>query len=205
MKEKRLSTPIAPEDLTGLDTGDLVYLDGHLVTGRDEIHLRVVRQGRTLPADLRGLGIYHAGPIMRKRSLYTEEWEILSAGPTTSMRMESCEAEFLEAAGARIIVGKGGMGPKTAEACRRLGAIHTVFPGGCAVLAASRVEAVEGVRWLDLGMAEAMWILRVKDFGPLIVSIDVRGNNLFENRRRLIGQRREAALKELLPSLRFME
>ena len=211
MMEKHLSTPLTSADLVELRVGDMVYLSGLMVTGRDDVHLRVVRQGRPAPVDLSGLAIYHAGPIVREvpepgmQWQPLHKWEVLSVGPTTSMRMESCEAEFLETTGARLIVGKGGMGAKTAEACRRLGAIHTVFPGGCAVLAAARVEAVEGVHWLDLGMGEAMWVLRVRDFGPLVVSIDTAGNNLFENNRRFFEERKEAALEALLPHVRFME
>jgi L(+)-tartrate dehydratase beta subunit len=124
-------------------------------------------------------------------------WRVISIGPTTSMRMEQLEAEFIASTGIRLIVGKGGMGPKTADACRRHGAVHAVFPGGCAVLAAGRVEAVERVEWLDLGMPEALWIMRVRDFGPLIVSIDVRGNNLFENNKKAFAEQKEKALAEI--------
>jgi L(+)-tartrate dehydratase beta subunit len=219
--KKILSTPIGAGDLAGLKTGDIVYLNGTLVTGRDLVYERIVLEGRASPVDLRGLAVFHAGPIVRDSGLMRDrqarvsgqargvaglmadqccpaegggaqaaapqgggfppinQWEMVAVGPTTSMRMESCQAEFLELSGARLIVGKGGMGAKTADACRRLGAAHMVFPGGCAVLAAARVEAVEAVYWLELGMAEAMWVLRVKDFGPLVVSIDAAGNNLF--------------------------
>ncbi|MCL1815739.1 MAG: L(+)-tartrate dehydratase subunit beta [Treponema sp.] len=202
MFEKHLFTPIESADLAELHLGDFVYLNGSLVTGRDDVHLRIARLGQPSPVDLCGMAIYHAGPIMRK--IY-DRWETVSAGPTTSMRMESCQAEFLETTGAKLIVGKGGMGAKTAEACRRLGTVHTVFPGGCAVLAAARVETVEAVHWLDLGMGEAMWVLRVKDFGPLIVSIDTEGNNLFENSGRLFEERKTAALETLKPHIQFME
>ncbi|MDR2470973.1 MAG: L(+)-tartrate dehydratase subunit beta [Treponema sp.] len=206
MTEKRLATPLRREDLADLRTGDTVYLSGILVTGRDDVHLRVAIRGRTSPANLSGGAIFHAGPITRRTPEPAPgEWELIAVGPTTSMRMESCQGAFLEKTGARLIVGKGGMGPATAEACRRLGAVHTVFPGGCAVLAAAAVEAVEGVHWLDLGMPEAMWVLRVRDFGPLIVSIDTLGNNLFEDNKRRFEERKEAAMETLRPHLRFME
>jgi L(+)-tartrate dehydratase beta subunit len=194
MMEKRLTTPVNAEDLAELRIGDLVYLSGSLVTGRDDVHRRVVREGTPPPVALGGRAIFHAGPIIRGQD---GGYEVVSIGPTTSMRMESCEAEFLEATGVRLIVGKGGMGDKTAAACRRLGAVHTVFPGGCAVLAAGLVEEVEGVHWLDFGMPEALWMLRVREFGPLIVSIDATGNNLFENNKKLFGERKAAALKAL--------
>jgi L(+)-tartrate dehydratase beta subunit len=208
VKELHLRTPLAAADLAGLEIGDIVYLSGALITGRDDVHQRVIRQGLSLPVDLAGKAIFHAGPIMKQKpaggSGGQTEYEVISIGPTTSMRMEQCEAEFLEASGVRFIVGNGGMGSKTAEACKKLGAVHTVFPGGCAVLAASQVESVEGVHWLDLGMPEAMWVLRVRDFGPLIVSIDTRGNNLFINNRLIFDERKNSALEVLRPSLGFM-
>jgi L(+)-tartrate dehydratase beta subunit len=118
--------------------------------------------------------------------------------------MESAEAEFIAATGLRMIVGKGGMGKRTAEACQKYGVVHTVFPGGCAVLAAVCVEMVDAVHWLDLGMPEALWVLRVRNFGPLIVSIDTEGNNLFEDNKRRFAERRDTALAELSAHLRFM-
>ena len=200
--EKTLSTPITAADLANLQTGDIVYLNGTLVTGRDNVYRRIVLQGEASPVDLHDLAVFHAGPIVhstgRTPGAAENSWELISIGPTTSMRMESCQSEFLEQSGAKLIVGKGGMGPKTAEACRRLGAVHTVFPGGCAVLAAACVEVIEAVHWLDLGMAEAMWVLRVKNFGPLIVSIDTKGNNLFEQNMRRFEERKEIVMKKII-------
>ena len=58
---------------------------------------------------------------------------MISVGPTTSMRMEKFEYEFVKQTGVRLIVGKGGMGPETARACKDFGALHCVFPAGNAV------------------------------------------------------------------------
>ena len=107
-------------------------------------------------------------------------------------------------AGVKLIVGKGGMGPKTTEGCVQQCAIHTVFPGGCAVLAAERVEEVERVEWLDLGMPEAMWVMRVKDFGPLIVSIDTQGNNLFERNKKGFAEKQEPIIEQINKSVDFL-
>ena len=87
--------------------------------------------------------------------------------------------DFIEQTGLRLIIGKGGMLEKTTEACKKFGAIHCAYPGGCAVVAAQEVEELQGVEWMDLGMPEALWIMKVKEFGPLVVSIDTEGNNLF--------------------------
>jgi tartrate dehydratase beta subunit/fumarate hydratase class I family protein len=52
-------------------------------------------------------------------------------------------------------------------------------------------------------MGEAMWVLSVQDFGPLIVSIDMAGNNLFDDKKRLFMERKDAALESLRPHLQF--
>ncbi len=199
--KKILKTPIRNEDIESIRIGDVVYLDGLLVTCRDVGHRRLIEQGRELPVDLRGNAIFHAGPIVVKDG---EGWKMISIGPTTSMRMERFEDEFIAETGVKLIVGKGGMGPKTADACRDQKALHAVFPGGCAVLAASQVEEIERVEWLDLGMPEALWVCRVKEFGPLIISIDTQGNNLFENNKAEFARLKVPTVAEISREVRFI-
>jgi len=152
---------------------------------------------------LRRMAIFHAGPIMQEIEGHKGKYRVVSIGPTTSMRMEKYEKEFIAKTGIKLMVGKGGMGPSTAEACREYKAVHAVFPGGCAVLAAACVEEVEKVEWLDLGMPEAVWVMRVREFGPLIVSIDTQGNNLFENNKKVIETRKALALSAIYPYLDY--
>jgi L(+)-tartrate dehydratase beta subunit len=122
------------------------------------------------------------------------------------MRMEDLTAEFISLTGVRVIIGKGGMGPKTAAACKTYGAIHCVFPGGCAVTAAALVEEIEAVHWRELGMPECLWVLRVREFGPLIVTIDTLGNNLYGENKRLYAERKEAAMAPIIERVRhFMD
>ncbi|MBN1775132.1 MAG: L(+)-tartrate dehydratase subunit beta [Clostridiales bacterium] len=204
MSKKILQTPISDRDLQGLSVGDVFYLSGHLITGRDDVHQRVIKQGLELPVDLRGGAIFHAGPIMRGREDVPDRYEVISIGPTTSMRMEKYEKEFIEKSGVKLIIGKGGMGPKTTEGCIEGPAVHAVFPGGCAVLAARCVEEVEDVKWLDLGMPEAMWVMRVKEFGPLIVSIDTKGNNLFERNKILFAEKKIPIIEEICEHVDYL-
>ncbi len=199
--KKILKTPIRNEDIESIRIGDVVYLDGLLVTCRDVGHRRLIEQGRELPVDLRGNAIFHAGPIVVKDG---EGWKMISIGPTTSMRMERFEDEFIAETGVKLIVGKGGMGPKTADACRDQKALHAVFPGGCAVLAASQVEEIERVEWLDLGMPEALWVCRVKEFGPLIISIDTKGNNLFETNKAEFNRLKVPAIAAISKEVGFI-
>ncbi|MEM4140040.1 MAG: FumA C-terminus/TtdB family hydratase beta subunit [Nitrososphaeria archaeon] len=163
-----INTPIKDDVLERINVGDIIYLNGVLVTARDAAHERFLKHG-----------------------------SIVSIGPTTSMRMESLEYDFIERTGVKMIIGKGGMGSRTADACRKFKAVHAIFPGGCAVVAAERVRRVLGVEWLDLGVPEALWILEVENFGPLIISIDTKGNNMFDERIKSINSKKFEMLKNL--------
>lgn len=200
--KKVLTTPIQNEDLEQLTAGDVVYLNGYLVTCRDMPHRRLIELGQKLPVDLAGLAIFHAGPIVVKDG---DGWKMISIGPTTSMRMEKFEKEFIAETGIKLIVGKGGMGPNTVEGCQTHKAVHAVFPGGCAVLAATEVEEIERVEWLELGMPEALWVCRVKEFGPLIISIDTKGNNLFETNKAIFNEKKVPIVKDICSQVKFIK
>ena len=191
--KKILTTPILDKDIQSLRVGDIVYLSGTLVTCRDEGHRRVVVEGIMPKLPMNRIAIFHAGPIVKD---VDGGWEMVSIGPTTSMRMERYEKEFLAQTGVKLVIGKGGMGAKTAQGCQESIAVHAVFPGGCGVVAAEQVEKIEDKEWPEFGMPEAFWILKVKEFGPLIISIDTQGNNLFETNKIEFHKKKESALKE---------
>ncbi|MCE4628533.1 MAG: FumA C-terminus/TtdB family hydratase beta subunit [Desulfurococcales archaeon] len=198
-----LRTPISDEDVEKLRVGDIIYITGIMVTARDEAHkkiLEVLERGEKLPIDLRGLVLYHCGPVVRKRPDGT--WEVVAAGPTTSMRMESVEAEFIAKTGVKVIVGKGGMGRRTAEAMKKYKAVYAVFTGGAGALAANRIKRVVDVYWLEeLGIPEAVWVFEVEEFGPLVVTIDSHGNNYYEKHMEEVRKRAEEIKKELLSKI----
>ena len=197
-----LQTPIRSEDVEELNIGDIVFLDGYLITCRDMAHRRLIDLKMKLPVDLEGMAILHAGPIVAKDG---DGWKMVSIGPTTSMRMEVHEKEFIKQTGVKLIIGKGGMGPETVDGCSSNKAVHAVFPGGCAVLAASKVEQIERVEWLDLGMPEALWICRVKNFGPLIISVDTKGNNLFDKNKAAFNAKKGPIVEEIFKYVRYIK
>lgn len=205
MSKKILTTPIRSEDLEDFRIGDIIYLNGYLVTARDCAHTRLVKHGRKIPVDLAGKAIFHAGPIMVPDESAGSGYRVVSIGPTTSMRMEKFEKEFIEQTGVKIIVGKGGMGPNTVAGCSQYKALHCVFPGGCAVLAAQCVEEVEDVQWPELGMPESLWVMRVKEFGPLIVSIDTHGGNLFEQNKKVFNERKAPIVEEVIKKTEYID
>ena len=205
MAKKILTTPIKAEALEDIKIGDIIYLNGHIVTCRDVAHRRLIEGGRELPVNIDGGAIFHAGPIVRPIAGEEDKFEMVSVGPTTSMRMEQFEKEFIKETGVRLIVGKGGMGAGTMEGCKEYKAIHCVFPAGCAVVAAVTVEEIESADWRDLGMPETLWNCRVKEFGPLIVSIDTHGGNLFEENKIKFNEKKDAAIEEICKHVSFIK
>jgi len=180
LAEYKLSTPLDEKTVRGLSVGDVVYLTGTIYTARDEAHIHILedlRKGHEAKVPLKGSVIYHCGPILKRED---GGWRVLAAGPTTSTRMSTLESEFIEKMGIRGIIGKGGMSKQVGEALMKHGAVYFSFTGGAAVLASNGIRSVKGVYYEDLGMAEAVWVLEVEEFGPLIVGMDAKGNSLYE-------------------------
>ena len=168
----RLKTPLSEEDVLKLRAGDIVYLSGTIYTARDSAHRRILSLPREkLPFEPEGAVIYHCGPVVRKTG---EGYEIVSAGPTTSARMNRYLNGIL-ALGVRGIIGKGGMNVEPFKDR----AVYFAFTGGAGSLAAKSIKRVKAVHWLDLGIPEALWVLEVEDF-PLIVAIDAHGGSLYK-------------------------
>jgi fumarate hydratase subunit beta len=193
----RLLTPISEEEIRKLSVNDVLYISGTVVTARDMAHTRALeyfKKGKPLPVNLEGLAVFHCGPVMRRKG---DEWIAVAAGPTTSMRMEIFEDDFIRHLKPRVVIGKGGMGERTMAAMAKYGAVYGAFTGGAAVLAVKAIKSVKGVEWLDLGMPDAMWILEVDEFGPLTVAIDSRGNSLFRDVTEKVQRNRQKIYQKL--------
>lgn len=191
MTEYHLRTPISEDDARKLKVGDAVYITGDMFTARDSAHRRALEyhaEGKELPIDMKGKALFHCGPLVKKMD---GKYKIISAGPTTSTRMEIFEDQFIEKFRVRVIIGKGGMGPRTTEACKTFGAVYCAFTGGAGALAGKAIKQVKSVEWLDLGMPEALWILEVEDFGPLTVAIDAHGHNLYADVAKQVDKGKE--------------
>jgi len=197
MATYKLNTPISEEEIRNLQVNDVIYISGTMFTARDQAHRRALelyKEGKKPPLEMEGLAVFHCGPIVRKEK---DKWMIVAAGPTTSTRMELFEDEFIRNFKVRVVVGKGGMGPKTTDAMKQYGAVYGAFTGGAAVLAAKAVKNVRSVEWFDLGMPEALWILEVEDFGPLTVAIDAHGNNLFKDVQEKVEENKQKIYQTL--------
>ncbi len=205
---KSLCLPASADEIRQLNVGDAVRLNGNLLTGRDKAHKWLtdlfITQAQPASAgdleifeevsdNLRNGGIYHCGPIVEQ--LPSGEYRMLAAGPTTSSREEPYQADLIARLGLRVVIGKGGMGERTREACLAHGAIYCHAIGGAAVSTADTIVNVEAVYKLEFGVPEAMWLITVKDF-PAVVTIDAHGNSLHQQ----VYEESAQKLKQLLAS-----
>lgn len=195
--KRELTLPIDEKTVRELRVGDVLSVTGLVFTARDEAHHRMLEaydRGEPIPFDPSKMALFHCGPVVRPSA---DGWDVIAAGPTTSIRMELFEDRFLEAFRTPIVIGKGGMAERTQAALEKTGAVYTHYTGGAGALAAGRIERVEAVHWLEeLGMPEAAWIFRVREFGPLLVTMDSAGGNLYrdleptlaENMKRILAR-----------------
>ncbi|MBA4533410.1 fumarate hydratase [Brevibacillus halotolerans] len=172
-REVGLEAPITEEQIRSLKVGDVVTINGMMHTGRDALHKYLI--DHDCPIDLNGGIIYHCGPVMLKDE--EGNYHVKAAGPTTSIREEPYQGDIMKKFGIRAVMGKGGMGPKTLKALQEHGGVYLNAIGGAAQYYADCIEQVEGVDYLEFGIPEAMWHLRVKGFAA-IVTMDSHGNSL---------------------------
>jgi len=171
----RLQTPLTEQAVRGLKAGDTVLLSGKIFTGRDEVH-KYLFKGGDLPF-LRDGVIYHCGPVVLGGE---GNYRVVAAGPTTSIREEPYQATVIERYSIRAVIGKGGMGQKTLDACKAHGCVYLHGIGGASQIYAQSIKRVDGVHLKEkFGSPEAVWELEVADF-PAVVTMDSHGNSLHQ-------------------------
>lgn len=182
-KQVRLSTEPSREALEELNIGDVVYLDGTVYTAREGVYKRVIEEGNPLPPELdpASAANFHCSPA----ATITEsgEYNMGAVTATASFRFSKWIGQWLEKSQSKLILGKGGM---SSEDYKKHfvphGAVYLTTVGyGTGALLGRGVTKVENVYWRDeLGLAQAMWVIKVENFGPFIVDGDMQGNSLFE-------------------------
>jgi L(+)-tartrate dehydratase beta subunit len=193
-REVRLKVPVSERAIAGLRLGDVVYLDGIVYTGREGVYRRIIEEGLDPPVDLRSLSNvnFHCSPAASVRE--DGSYLVGAVTATASFRFSKSMDRWFELSGARVIIGKGGM---SVADYRSLfvphGAIYLTTVGyGTGALLGRGVKSVRAVHWLaELGIAQAMWVFEVENFGPFLVESDAAGNSLFEASNRALADRIE--------------
>lgn len=187
---KTLNAPFNEDKIRELKVGDMVAISGVIFTGRDAVH-KYLYDGNPSPVDLTDQIIYHCGPVVIKES---GQWVVKAAGPTTSAREEPYQWKLIEDFKLRGVIGKGGMGKKTLEACKKVGCCYMHAIGGAAQVLAEKITKVRNVYLLEkFGQPEAIWEFEVKDF-PVVITMDSNGKSLHD----AVQDASAEALKRLL-------
>ncbi len=173
MDYKKITAPFQKDEIATLKAGDYVLLSGKILTGRDAAHKRLfdcIIKGEKLPVDIKNQGIYYVGPCFK-------EGKALSAGPTTSMRMDAY-APTLYDNGIVASIGKGDRAQSVYDAIKKNGGVYFASIGGAGALYAKAIKSSRVLAYDDLG-TEAIYLFEVEDF-PLIVAIDVNGESIYQ-------------------------
>ena len=196
---KSLFYPFDEKQVRALKAGDAVSITGRLYTGRDKFH-KFFADGGKLPVDFKDGALYHCGPVVvsgdrnvaapagkvstaRGGDIPVASYSVVAAGPTTSVRENPYEPDFIAKSGVRVVVGKGGMDAKTLAAMKKHGCVYIQAVGGGGAIYADAVKRVAGVSLLkEFGAAEAVWHLDVEDFRG-VVAMDAHGRSLFDDVR----------------------
>ncbi len=168
---------ITREDVATFRPGEVLLLNGKMLTGRDAAHKRMVDmldRGEQLPVDLAGRFIYYVGPVDPVRD------EVVGpAGPTTATRMDKFTEQVLAQTGLLGMIGKAERGPAALEAIRRHRSVYLMAVGGSAYLVSKAIKAAKVVGFADLGM-EAIYEFEVRDM-PVTVAVDAQGTSVHRN------------------------
>ncbi len=183
MNKVRLSTSPDRAARAALSLGDVVYLDGTVYTAREGVYRRVVEDGEALPFDPSSVSAtnFHCSPAAAVDADGSTRVGAVTA--TASFRFSKWIGPWLDRSGAKLILGKGGMNPEDyRDHFVRNGAVYLTTVGyGTGALLGRGIRRVRDVHWREqLGLAQAIWVVEVENFGPFLVESDLEGNSLFE-------------------------
>ncbi len=168
---------VTREEVATWKTGEVILLNGKLLTGRDAAHKRMtemLKRGEQLPVDFTNRFIYYVGPVDPVKD------EVVGpAGPTTATRMDKFTRQMLKETGLLGMVGKSERGPEGIAAIRDHKAVYLMAVGGAAYLVSKAIKKSTVLGFADLGM-EAIYEFEVEDM-PVTVAVDVNGNSVHES------------------------
>jgi len=162
---------VTREEVAAWKPGEVLLLNGKLLTGRDAAHKRmtdILNRGERLPVDFTNRFIYYVGPVDP-----VGEEVMGPAGPTTATRMDKFTRQMLEQTGLLGMVGKAERGPAAIEAIRDHKAVYLMAVGGAAYLVSKAIKGSRVLAFEELGM-EAIYEFEVQDM-PVTVAVDSAG------------------------------
>jgi fumarate hydratase subunit beta len=190
--------PVTAEQVRTFAVGDLVLIDGEIITAPGmTTHDRIIEHiegKRDLPFPLDHAAFFH----LPSYNVDTAEgMKILYMNPTTSTRYNAHMPRIIRHFNLHIVCGKGGLDAACAQAMKEAGCVYLSILGGGAALHADATREIVEVGWPDLVSQYRLVKLRVEGLGPLTVGIDAHGNSVYDD----LQARANAMLAELMTEL----
>ena len=192
IREVNLTLPASQTDIESLELGDAVYLNGLIFTGREGVYHQIFEKKIDPPIDINKLdgATFHCSPAICE--VTPGYYKVPSVTATASFRFAKYMPEFLKRFGIRFVIGKGGM---TSDIYKKAfvpnGTIYLTTVGyGLGATYGKGILGVKEVAWKEeLGLAQAIWVLEVKNFGPLLVESNILGESLFERANKEVNEK----------------
>jgi L(+)-tartrate dehydratase beta subunit len=199
----KLNTNPKKSDLEKLILGDVVYLDGIIYTAREGVYKKVLEEGSNFPIDLPKVSAtnFHCSPAAVQHE--DGSFSLSAVTATASFRFSKWIGAWLQKSGAKLIIGKAGMSSQDyREHFVPNQAVYLTTVGyGTGALLGRGVKGVQSIHWKkEIGLAQAMWVIKVENFGPFLVESDLAGNSLFERENEKIKKNIEKAYEGTKPA-----
>ncbi|MBI4336504.1 MAG: fumarate hydratase C-terminal domain-containing protein [Chloroflexi bacterium] len=194
LREWHITTPVTPDAVAKLRAGDIVYLTGVVFTARDGVYEHTLKQGHEPPPGLCELTNVTMQSSPAGVEVSPGVYEVASLQATAGFRYAQYMDAFLEKFGVKLVIGKAGMAREVYQSVfQKHGAACLSTMGyGLGAIYGKAVERVRQVYWAkELGISEALWVLEVKELGPLLVEGDTLGNSFFEGANQEINRNLE--------------
>lgn len=161
---KTIYTPIIKQDFSDLDLGEMFFLSGKLLCGRDAVLPKIVEmisKGTISRLNIKfeGMAIFHSAVSSA------------GVGPTSSNKPEiENSMETLSKVGVRIHIGKGKIQQSTIQLLDKYNSIYAIVPPVSALLK-EKIISQKIVAFEELGM-EALYLLEVESFPAMVAGIN---------------------------------
>ena len=172
-KVKKLKFPLDKQKVRSLNVWDIVSFSWVMYTWRDMIH--EYSKTNKLLKNISMSAIYHCWPVAIKDKNWN--WEFKACWPTTSIREEPYEYDFIKKTWISAVIWKWWMWQDTLNALSEFWAVYLNAIWWAASYYANSIVKVVWVDYLEFWIPEAVWEIEVKDF-LCIVSMDSHGSSL---------------------------